>query len=294
MTLGSVRNTILCVGLSLAPAWAQTGRVETAKVRPAFAWPEAGQDARVGSSITKGQVEEFLTTAYAKLYASEAVKVQQFGFVRLWPGRATLVATIAGGRDMYFTLEAVDFDGSQSYVRFLPADPPYDLNAEVVDVDGDGVSEILTSKLAGGYQGASTKPVTWKRVLKARLDHSFEDVSIKNRAYYERRIIPELDITDSGLEERYTLGPDLDEAKAAVQLVRFKYRRMLYGEQNAGLETAQAWTVSPNSGIRRLAVEVLSDINTDAAREILTRVSYSNDRIVAGAAKRALEKPALK
>ena len=273
-------------------ACAQTVQVRVTDVKPNFAWPEPGQTPRVEAAVTVEQVTEYLSAVSEKLSSDPSVKVQQFTFARLSPGRATLVARTASSSEYYYYVTVVDWDGTSSYVRVLPANPPYDLETELSDIDGDWLCEIVTNNLALGYQGAFTKPIGWKQVLKARADYTFEDVSQRNRSYFEKRVIPELDQLNAKLDSKYEPGPNLEQARAGVQYVRDKYRRMLYGEREAGLQNAQAWLQSSDSDIRHMGANALADINTQAARDILSRLRYSSDLVIEHIADRVLDQPA--
>jgi hypothetical protein len=298
-------QALICAVFSVATGTAQTTAVLTAKVRPDFDWPYiAGSEGRAsqvgGSSMTdqspieavpsREQVEVFLSSVSRETAGPDTIKVGQFRFVRLWQGRLTLLALTSGARELYYTMDVVDWNGRAAQVQFVHAEPPYDLATDVLDVDGDGNAEILTNTLALGYQGASTKPIAWRQVLKMQADGTLEDVSYKNRRFYETTVIPKLDAAAAALPERY-VGNELVEGQAAVQIVRFKYRRLLYQEREAGLDVAENWAHSANLDLRRASVVVLADIGSTKARAILTELSYSNDAVLAGSAKAALEQP---
>ena len=270
-------------------ACAQTVQVEVTDVKPNFAWPVPGRNARVDAPVTKEQMAEFLSAVSEELWGLP-VRLGDFAFARMWPGRSPIVATYSASR-FFISVAVVDWDGIRTLVHQLPAEWPYSLETELTDVDGDGLSEIITNTWALGYQGGSTKPIGWKRVLKARADYTFEDVSQRNRSYFEKRIIPELDQLNAKLDSKYEPGPDLEQARAGVQYVRDKYRRMLYGEREAGLQNAQAWLQSSDSDIRHMGANALADINTQAAREILSRLRYSSDLVIEHVADRVLDQP---
>ncbi len=287
MTLEMGRvSRALCVAVLVAVgAFAQAAQPQKAMSRPPFAWPDAGKFSGVESPIAREQVDEFLTAVCSELWGFRA-EARQFMFVQLAPGRATLIATLLGDRPIFDGV-AVDWDGSLTVVRVFTAAPPYDLEKRVVDVDGDGLAEIVSQQLALGYEGAATKPVVWSQIFKARADYTLEDVSARNRAYYEKVIIPELEDFDGRLAGRYE-GVDLVSAKAQVQFVRDKYRRMLNGEREAGLRNALAWSQSAQRELQRLAIRALQDIGTKEAREEIVRLSEGSDGVVASAAKLAL------
>lgn len=276
---------LFAVSLAAVPARPATVPTELPKAAPSFDWPAPGQGYRIASDVSRAQLSVFLGSVSEELWGIRA-ELGQFAFVPCWAGRATLVATYSIN-GWFNSVAVIDWDGMQTRVHQLPAWFKYDLDDRVVDVDGDGLVEIVTQELVLDQGGAATKPVAWHRVMKARADYTLEDVSARNRGYYEKVIIPELEDLDGKLADRYE-GTALAEAKAQVQFVRDKYRRMLYGEREAGLKNALSWSQSAQRELQRLAIRALQDIGTKEAREQITRLSEVSDGVVASAARRAL------
>jgi hypothetical protein len=280
----SIAVYLLCAALA-GSAFSQAGTPEVSKVVPSFAWPRTEQGSNVDMRVAEEQASALLRTVSTELWGVR-VELGQFAFARLWPDRITLVATFDASAWLN-SVAALDWDGSRLHVHQWQAWQPYDLNEGVVDVDGDGLVEIVTRVLALGYEGANTKPIAWRAVFKARADYTFEDVSRKNRAYFESRVIPELDMQEAGLGSLYQ-GTELHDAMAQVQYVRDKYRRLLYGETEAGMENALRWAQDSQRELRILAIEAFRDIETMEAREAVIGLTQSPDRVVAARARDAL------
>jgi hypothetical protein len=276
---------LFAVSLAALPARPAVLRPALAKAVPSFPWPAPGQRHSPAAALSKPQLAAFWNSIAEELWGLPS-EIGQYAFVQCWAGRVTLVATFSVN-EWFNSVAVVDWDGVQTRVHQLPARYRYDLEQRIADVDGDGLIEIVAQELALHEGAATTKPVVWCRVFKARGDYTLEDVSRQNRAYFEKVIIPELDQLDAGLGERYE-GADLVSAKAQVQFVRDKYRRMLYGEREAGFNNAVAWSHSAQRELQQLAIEALYDIGTKEAREELTRLSGVSDELVAGRARRAL------
>jgi hypothetical protein len=285
-----MKNTIggLLVALLLVvPAQGQVDRVQVSKAVPFFTWPQAGQAVSVAEVASREQVGELLNAISDELWGTP-VQIGRFAFARCWPGRATLVASYAVN-GWSTSVAVVDWDGFRTLVHQLPAQGTYDLDKGLTDVDGDALAEIVTQTWALGYEGANTRPVVWKRILKMRADYTLEDVSIKNRAYFEARIIPQLDELDARLPSMYE-GKDLKDALSQVQFVRDKYRRMLYGEAEAGLANARRWAQDSQWELQALAILAFEDIGTKEAREAITKLSISGSPVVAVRARDALRR----
>lgn len=280
-------NLVLLLAVSLAAPATRPATVPTelAKTAPSFAWPAPDQEQRIAADVSRAQMSAFWESVSEELWGFRS-ELDEFAFVRCSANRATLVATfcVNGWSN---SLAVVDWDGTQTRVHQFSAGFKHDLDDAIVDVDGDGLVEIVTHELVLDQGGASTKLVVWSQIFKARADYTLEDVSARNRAYYEKVIIPELEELDGKLADRYE-GTGLAEAKAQVQFVRDKYRRMLYGEREAGLNNALNWSRTAQRELQRLAIRALQDIGTKEAREEIVRLSEVSDGVVASAARHAL------
>jgi hypothetical protein len=261
---------------------------KTATASPSFSWPEAGTGCLLEVLVSKVDVQNFLTAVYES-WDLPPVTVGQYGFAALSPGRPSLLATVdASGRGLFYSLAIANWDGSKVSVTVVEAHPPYDLPASVVDLDGDGLCEVISQELAGGYEGVRTKPIMWKKVLKSAASHSLSDVSLQNRWYFEQEVFPSLD----ALEAKLTALPDIgvlesEEIIAEFAFVRAKYRRALSGDASAGLDLGLQWAGSGNPKLQDLAVKTLADVPGRKARQALEQLAASPHLNISSAAKAA-------
>jgi len=299
----AIRFVLIALALE---AQRETGLLLEGYVR--FAWPIS----ELQSLERPPNREEvaLLLTSFARGDGGKQIAVEQFRFVPLRrDGPPSLIAVSdAGGGKWFWSLQIVEPVGQLFRITGLDSAPPHDLHKELADLDGDGLYEIVTKNLAGGYQGARTRPIFVYRIYKAK-DSTISDASSEFRDYYEKTVIPELEHNSDRLKERLEAGlasidarspedlraqqevkEDLVAAKAEVQFVLDHYQRAVYRRKTAGLETALAWSQSPNSHLQLLAAQALEEMDHPVALLTLARLAKTGNLVVSGQATGALER----
>ena len=180
-------------------------------------------------------------------------------------------------------------EGQYRYVFYLYMGPAY-LPMEVVDLDGDGLSELISTDFVGGYDGASTVPVLWPTILRVR-DDKIVDVSSSFPEYYRQRVLGSLELWKSmptdGAGTAFSAWRE--RVVPRLQYVEFRAKRIL-GEKAAGLDEAMSWSRSEDSGFQRMALDLLKDYpSRPGAKEALERLAESKNGFISMMARKALE-----
>jgi len=300
-----MRNVAVLIILTLVPSLAPGAQRRESLLQGdlRFEWPKSEKQL-----LEQPPREDAVKALFASFDRQDVVQttVGEFRFVRLQrEGPLSLVATTDySSRGLFWSVMVVELVGERFRVAGLASAPPHDLSKEIVDLDGDGVYEILTKLPAGGYQGAGTRcKIAVYRIYKMKGDGSLVDASSQFKDYYERIIIPELDRVKAGIEAtpapqagdveldekgRRILEEDLVRGKAEVQFVFDKYQRMLHGQKFAGLEKALSWTGSQDRELQKLAIQTLEEIDHPASVQALFRLQKTGDFAVSRAAEAAL------
>ena len=149
------------------------------------------------------------------------------------------------------------------------------LAADLIDLDGDGFAEVISSRFAAGYQGASTPPLYWYTIysFKDGLPH---DVSQEFPDFYR----VEVDHWADKLERIIMppVGSDSKESRnieARIVFTRLKYQRNIHGDRKAGLQEAAGWAESSDPSLQELALMTVREINDPAAVEIVKKLTSS-------------------
>jgi hypothetical protein len=164
------------------------------------------------------------------------------------------------------------------------------LVTDLLDLDGDGFDEVISSQFAAGYQGASTPPLYWYTIysFKDGLPH---DVSRQFRDFYQAQVV-----NWGYMLERLImppLGSDSKESKyveAQIIFTRLEYNRKIVGESKAGLQEATDWADSPEANLQDLAVITLGEIKDPASIAVLKKLTTSKYQGVCREAVVALAK----
>ncbi len=152
------------------------------------------------------------------------------------------------------------------------------LVTDLLDLDGDGFDEVISSEFAAGYQGTSTPPLYWYTIysFKDGLPH---DVSRQFRGFYE------VNVLGWGYRLERLIMPPLgsgskrnDYIEAQIIFTQLKYHRKILGETKAGLQEATQWAGSPEAGLQMLAVSTLQEINDPASIAELEKLAKSKNQ----------------
>jgi hypothetical protein len=162
------------------------------------------------------------------------------------------------------------------------------LATDLLDLDGDGFDEVISSEFAAGYQGASTPPLYWYTIysFKDGLPH---DVSRQFRGLYE------VDVLGWGYKLERLIMPPLGSGskennyiEAQIIFTQLKYHRKILGEAKAGLQEATGWAESSEAGLQELAISTLREINDPASIAVLKKLTNSKFQGVCDAAVAAV------
>ena len=196
------------------------------------------------------------------------------------------------------------------------SDGENDLDEQLVDVDGDGVFEVMTREVAGGYDGVFSRPI-FVYSIKRLVGGDLVDVSAKYPEYFRDHILPMM--TSDARDMKRDLLKDTEseavpdtnrertvaeeaeahrmalrvksravKAKAELQFVQDDYRRRILGEKAAGLDNALRWARDGDPEIRDFATGVLEKIDTPEAAAELERLAGASDPSLAQSARGAL------
>jgi hypothetical protein len=286
-----------------------------------FLWPTtADQGSR--DAVQKEDVLRLLMGLYPQDSLKTVFGVESFRFIPLEKNKMYLVAvTDVTGRDFFNSVEVVFCERDQCQMASLSSDGENDLGEQLVDVEGDGVFEIMTREITGGYDGVATRPI-YLYAIRKLVANQVTDVSSSYREYFRDHLLPKMEEDRKHVEaEVRSLGrpvalrvPDLDrnqtqtmEERAAqleqerererwknraaseIKYVQDEYRRRVLGETNAGLDNALKWARSDDPWIQKLGICALEVIADTAAQAELQRMVKSPDAGTSQRARHALE-----
>jgi hypothetical protein len=218
------------------------------------------------------------------------LRVGQFRFVPMDTATICLAATVdASGRELFYDVAVVCPSTQDSFsMTMLPSAPPHELGAELVDMEGDGIFEIVTRQLAGGYQGTQTLPLYWYSVFRVKSSVP-RDVSKDHKNFYVTYLLPNLDLI-SRLVGSPGAGASSLTARAAAEarFLKAKYDRKIASSPDSGLDDAVNWARSSDPVVQMLAVKTWSDIGSGKALDGLRQLTHASNYMVAQAAANAL------
>jgi hypothetical protein len=219
------------------------------------------------------------------------LQLGEFLFAPLATPQICMAATVdASGRRMFFAVAVVcpGAEAESFRMTILPSAPPHLLGTELVDLSGDGVSEIVTRELSGEYQGTQTLPLYWYSIFRVKNSVPI-DVSANYKTFYSDRLLPELDFVSHLVGSAYpgTFGMAA-EARAEAEFLKAKYERRIGGQPRAGFQAAVEWAKSAIPHVQMLAVETFRDMSGPDASAELKKLEESKDYVVSRAATNAL------
>ena len=252
------------------------------------AWPTNSAEMYAANSRSIDSIQEIVNTA-AEGAQLPHLKVGDFRFVCLEPGRVHLVATIdSSGRDLYFALAIVAPPDVTPRLTVLNSAPPHLLANEILDLEGKGVSIIVAKQLVGLYEGADSAPIFWHKIYKMKAG-TLEDVSTQFPSYYQRTILPTASFVEGALTARRSDEKQkLDIYLAESAFLQFKYQRAILHHPMAGLDVATKWRDASDTQLKMLAIETFAEIDRPEAISSLRTLSNNANYVVSQAAKNAL------
>lgn len=253
-------------------------------------WPNTMEDISAGNSIPKEEISRLLNSLKGA-EVEPAWQVQEFRFAPISKGVIALAAIVdASGRELFYGLVILTREGAKYRRTLFTSAPPHFLPTEAVDLDGDGVVEIIVKEPVLDYRGAATNIVCWNSIYKYE-EGSGGPVETYYPAYYTRSVLPYL----SFLYETALKGGNETSARsrvlaAEIDFVRFKYQRKMNDEPRAGWDEALRWSQSKVSELQVLAIKTFEDMEGAEASERLEMLSRSPDAVVASRAAAALNR----
>jgi hypothetical protein len=268
-------------------ASAQNARLLTASSRT-ISWPKTPSEIIRANSYPKEQIEGFVNALLAGTGGPSA-SCQEFRFVPMEASKVHLIATADfSGRGFYFWVLVISPQkGAYEYLD-IQSDGPHFLAQEVIDINGDGLYEVVAKHLVGGYEGAATLPVYWLSILKVQ-DGRVVDVSKMYPDFYKRIVLPEVSFMTNVLNSASRVGKG--ETSILLAEYRFVYARVqrrIFGQKNAGLEEAIQWSESKATKLQELAIDALREIENPLSVQKLKQLTLSQNPDVARRAKQAL------
>jgi hypothetical protein len=293
-----------------------------------FMWPVT-MDQAANGTVRKEDVLRLLEQLYPADLAAGSMHpvyaMESFRFVSLEKDRIYLVAvTDITGRDFFNCLEIILCDGKKCDMWDQHSDAENDLNEQLVDIDGDGVFEMITTELAGGYDGATSRPLYLYSIRKF-MNGDMVDVSSKYLKYFQDHILPKMEADKREVEKTFKFlnapkpiraqdsdrRPTIEEetalrqyeahetkwkakATAELQYVQDEYHRRVLGEKTAGLENALRWAESDELEIKRFGIAVLELIESPLAAAAIQKLASSPDTSISERARMALDRRAEK
>jgi hypothetical protein len=251
----------------------------TVRVAAPFRWPRTELEAAAANKIPGGEVGSFLealTSAFttpASRIGGESPKLIQFRFVPLEARTFYLVATTAVRVGSYTNVVA-QVPGGFRYTR-IDSETPLPLAMLTVDLDGDGVDELVTAQWPAGYLGANTPPIYWYTVWRFN-EGVPQDASAQFPEFYKSFVLGCTAYIDRLLAQLQTVNPEgANVALAESEFVRLKYQREILGRKDAGLEQAITWAESKETPLRIMGIWALAEMSAPAAGETLRKIAGS-------------------
>ena len=99
------------------------------------------------------------------------------------------------------------------------SDGENDLDEQLVDVDGDGVFEVVTRAMAGSYDGVLSRPI-FVYSIRSLLGSDLVDVSAKYPEYFRDHILPMM--TSDARDMKGDLLKDMEPEAVAVRARRLQ------------------------------------------------------------------------
>jgi hypothetical protein len=251
----------------------------TVRVAPPFPWPRTDLEAAAANKLSEAKVGSFLDalvngfTTPASRIGGVTPKLIQFRFVPLEARSFCLVATTAVRVGSYTNVVARVSEGFR-YTR-IDSNTPLPVAMQAVDLDGDGVDELVTAQWPAGYLGANTPPIYWYTVWRFK-DGVPQDASAQFPELYRFFVLGQTAYINRLLAQIQTVDPEgVRVPLAELEYVQLKYQRTILGQNNAGLQQALRWTEAKETSLRIMGIWALAEMPAPAAGETLEKLAAS-------------------
>ncbi len=268
-----LKASIIVAALVLWPIGLRGQETHAVQHVAPFGWPKIASSAIGANKLPLERVESFINSVRAGLRGYAAAKILDFRFAPLEEGRFLLVADCGGRVGSNVDVMAPTAHGYE--FTEIESDSILPLPLRIVDLDGDGVDELITSERPAGYMGASTPPIYWYTIWRFR-DGIPEDVSAQFPAFYRSFVLPQYEYLGDLLRRLQSEDAEGTRVQLAeIEYIHFKFERIVLGRKNAGLEEALSWAGSHDMNMEVLGMSSLAEMPSEAAGQQLLKMSHS-------------------
>jgi hypothetical protein len=202
-------------------------------------------------------------------------------------GRPAIVASVSYSRRFCADVFVIGRGPRPAFLQHFHSWWLQDMRHALADLDGDGVAELILSRLSSNYESGpqctAAVPIVYSCAGQACREASGEFP-----AFY-REQIRRRDVARATLSPRPASSDDYDYYCETIE--RDAMLRISGVDATAGFDEANAWLANADANIRRKAVSVLGAIGDAASRARLSALSADPDEWVREQALAALRRP---
>ena len=277
---GALQSVCAALGLVLLGA-APLAAIHTQRlqVRASFQWPQSEQAAYAANRLPSKEIFAFLASAL-QWQADDLPSLGEFRFAQLGRREVCLVAEWGLRHASMEEVVCPAATGGGYWDTSLGLESPGPLAWYVVDLDGSGIQEVISSEALN-----LAIPTYWYDIY-SFANGQPQNVSSRFPEFYKAVLVPELHQLDLSLGElfpREPHPPKVQYERMALLFLQLKYRRRILGDPKAGLEEGLEWLKSPYLNVQGLGLETLADIRDPrsiAALEELGRTTRNQGMCV--------------
>ena len=257
-----------------------------------LSWPTSADQIPEANKIPVSTITSLVNSVLGSVpqYYAITMRVVEFRFAHLEAAqRIDLIAIIdSSGRGVNEGFIAI-WQEPPGYKYAILTDLPVGvIGRTVVDLDGDGLCEVIAGTAPGGYQGVNTDPLLWFGVYQLRAG-KWVDVSdsypslFGHELWFQPALVLALAVAnETGDKELPALR------KAQASFVEFKYDRHVFKRSGMDLQAALEWSRSLDWRIQLLAIDTFADIQDASSIAALKELAGSKSSEVSFAAKGVL------
>lgn len=274
------KNGVLLISALLLGMGTMTAQeTHLVKIPAPFSWPGSEPAALRANKFPKDMVRSFIVALVngfsppTPANAEPPIQVPEFRFVPLEAGKFYLVA-LTGARVFWSTAVIFPAGGGFRYTE-LESDGGLPLAMQAVDLQGNGVDELVTGSWPTGYSGATTPAIYWYTVWKFH-NGVPEDASARFPDFYRSFVLGQLSYPETLLRSLQAHDPKATQVPLAeIDYVRLKFDRTVTGHRNAGMDEALAWARSKVSSLVIMGIWSLAEMPAPAAGQELMKLTSS-------------------